>query len=139
MLRRALPALATRAWVGATVAGTLVAWSLGLVPALGAARLGELPMGAQVAVTAVLAAAMVAALSVFQWRVLRGHVRSARLWMPANAVAWLLGLAVFLTIATPLSHEGQAAPAVAVVTGAALVRIWDRPTLLDRILRERRR
>ncbi|HEY9414695.1 MAG TPA: hypothetical protein VIQ30_08055, partial [Pseudonocardia sp.] len=42
-----------------------------------------------------------------QWLELRHHVARAASWVPATAVAWILALGAFLTIASPLWHEGQ--------------------------------
>ena len=138
VLRRAVPSVPTRAWLRATVAGALVAWTIGLVPVVAGDRLGDLPPAVQAVLFVVLGGALVTSIGLFQWRVLREHVDRARLWVPATAAAWLLGLAVFMAVASPLWHEGQAtalvvaigiaggcamAATVAALTGAALARL----------------
>jgi hypothetical protein len=138
VVRRAIPAVASRDWIVATVAGAVVAWAIGLLPILAGDRLDELPVPLAVALVVVLGGILVSAMGAFQARVLAPHVPGAGMWVPATALAWLLALGVFMAIATPLWHEGQAAPLVAViglaagvamaatvaaVSGAALVRL----------------
>ena len=84
---------------------------------------------------------LLTSLGTAQWLELRHHVDGAWTWVPVTAGAWLLGLTVFMVIATPLWHEGQAvalavtiglvaavamAGCVALVTGLALTRLLRR-------------
>jgi hypothetical protein len=143
VVRRAIPAVASRDWIRATVAGAVVAWAIGLLPILAGDRLDEVPVPLAVALVVVLGGTLVTAMGAFQARVLARHVPGAGRWVPATALAWLLALGVFMAIATPLWREGQAAPLVAAiglvagvamaatvasVSGAALVRLL-RPRL----------
>ena len=141
VVRRVLPGVGTRAWIGATAAGAVAAWAIGLVPFLAGDALGALPVAAQVVLVVVLGAALVSSIGLLQWRVLRLQVPRAGRWIPATALAWLLGLTAFMVVATPLWHEGQApiavvaigvgaaaamAVTVAAVSGAALVALTQR-------------
>jgi hypothetical protein len=138
VLRRAIPAIATRAWIAATMAGALCAWTVGLVPMLAGDGLADLPPTVQVGLGAGLGSVLLVSMGAFQWRVLRRTVPGAGLWVPATATAWLLGLAAFAGVSSPLWREGQPAALVAAigvaagcvmaataaaVTGAALVRL----------------
>jgi hypothetical protein len=123
VVRRALPGVRSRAWIRATVAGALVAWTIGLVPTLARDPVGELPAAAQIALFVVLGAALVSAMGVFQWRLLRREVADASFWVPGTALAWLAGLTVFMSIASPLWHADQAVAAVVaigILAGAAM-------------------
>lgn len=118
-LRTALPGVATRDWVRATAAGAAVAWLVGSLPIV----FGERVAGWPPAVLALLGVVLLAAMGVFQWRVLRGHVRAASWWVAATAGSWLVALAVFAAVTTPLWQEGQAAwlvIAIGVLGGAAM-------------------
>jgi hypothetical protein len=133
-LRGALPDLPTAACVRATAAGGALAWAAALVPTV---LLADVPVAA--AVTAVPAGAVVLlSMGLLQRRVLRRHVPTAGPWVAATAAAWLVGLSVFMAVATPLWRERQPtgetlaiglgagvlmAFTVALVLGAILVRL----------------
>jgi len=101
VLRERLPAV--RGWVGATVAGAMAAWAIGMLPST-LMGLGEKTAAApqaepSLALVLLLAAAMGAVagpvLAAFQWLSLRrAHCRRAGWWLPANAAAWALGMPV---------------------------------------------
>ncbi|MFC3349384.1 hypothetical protein ACFOOM_18510 [Streptomyces echinoruber] len=140
VLRRVLPAVRPRRWIAATAGAACVAWLLGLLLPLLAVRVPSAPAVAVPA--AVVGAALLLSLGCAQWWVLRGQVPRAHRWIVATAAAWLAGLAVFCAVAMPLWHPGQSAvliagigalagllmaATVAAVTGAALLRLLDRP------------
>lgn len=88
-------------WVRATVIGAVVAWTLGMAPStlmsLDETPTTGTPPEISEPVVLLLAAGLglVAGplLALFQWRRLRRHVtRRAVWWLPANAVAWMLGM-----------------------------------------------
>jgi hypothetical protein len=74
------------------------------------------PSRAAVLVAGVIAATIVllSAVGGAQWLVLRRYVTGAGLWVPANVVAWLLGLIVPF-VAMSLVDEGDSAAVVAAV------------------------
>lgn len=136
VLRRALPAISRRAWVGATAAGAAAAWALGLLPSTLDALIG-LPTRIQIAAWTALALPLLCTIGVAQAMVLRQHVHGVRRWVAANALAWLLGLPV--TFIGPALVPDGSPPAVWVtvfiasglamgmivgaITGLALIRL----------------
>jgi hypothetical protein len=150
VLRRALPALPPRAWVGATALGAGVAWTLGMVPSSvmqlvmdGTAQADSQPPVISDALQLLLAAGMGIVLGPFlavpQWRVLRRYVAGAGWWVPANSAAWAVGMVLVFqaagstpwplsvaTLAGPVVLLTLAGAAVGAVHGAALVWLLSR-------------
>lgn len=94
---------ALQGWVGATVIGAVIAWTLGMAPStlmsINEASTNGPPPEMSEALVLLLAAGLgfVAGpvLAFFQWRCLRRYVtRRAAWWLPANALAWMLGMPV---------------------------------------------
>jgi hypothetical protein len=134
VLRRVLPGLDTRCWVRATALGAMFAYAMGMLPSL----LFPLSVPTMIVIGSVAGLLLLASIGTAQWLVLRQHRRHAAWWIPATAGAWLLGLAAFLAIATPLWYPGQSvvlitvigliaavamAGVVAAVTGWAVLRL----------------
>lgn len=103
VLRTLLPSV--RGWVLATVVGAMVAWAVGMVPstvaglmqqgAPPAATPSEPPLVLVLFLAACLGAVAGPMLAAFQWLSLRKVVPDkAWLWLPANAVAWAIGMPV---------------------------------------------
>ena len=100
VLRRPFPRITPGSWVGATVVGAVVAWFLGSLPSslmdMGAQTSGDVAQEPTAAVVMLLAAAMGLALGAVlaypQWRVLRAAARRSWLWIPANCLAWAVGM-----------------------------------------------
>lgn len=105
------------AWTGATATGAAAAWLLGLLPSTTYPLWRDWPLAATLPLGLALGLGLLGTIGFAQWTVLRHHVTRSRTWVPANAVAWALGLGVFLAIATPLWHEDQS-PALVVGIGA---------------------
>jgi hypothetical protein len=104
VLRRPFPHLGAGAWVGATVAGAVVAWALGMLPSTlmdmdGAAQGPPISDGVQYLLAAGMGLALGPVLGIPQWLVLRRHVPRAGWWVPANAVAWAAGMPVIFAVA----------------------------------------
>jgi hypothetical protein len=107
-MRQALSELTWRTWAVATAIGAGIAWSLGMLPNMllalvapsGAAGNDSAPLAQEPSGWALYAAAAAlglvagALLAVAQWRVLRQHVPRAGWWLPANACAWAVGMAL---------------------------------------------
>lgn len=118
VVRQVLSALHARVWIAATALGAAAAWALGMLPSTIMTIAGstgpqsappDIPTAAQVGLAAALGAVAGAVLAVFQWRALRRHVRHAIWWIPANAVAWALGMPLLFRIAGSAPPEGVTA------------------------------
>ena len=134
VLRRVLPSLRARQWIVATVAGALIAWTLGRIPSALAdwesvsGGAGQPAPGAStiVLLSAAAGAALGLILGAAQWVVLRGHVRRAGLWIGANALAWAAGMPlIFVAAGLPAPHTSALAIGALVlitvgVTGAVV-------------------
>jgi hypothetical protein len=146
VLRRLLPALNAREWIGATAAGAVVAWMLGRIPgaladwrsaaAVPVHSAPGLPM--LLLLSAAAGAALGGILGVAQWLVLRSHLRRAGLWIVANIVGWAAGMPlIFAAAGLPGTHwslvpiaalllvtVGVAGAVVGAIEGAFLLRLF---------------
>lgn len=96
VLRWPLPFLRRRTWVGATIAGGVIAWLAASIP-LTDASLADTGLPTQLLVAIGIGLLAGPVLGVPQWLVLRSHVPRAQLWIVANTAAWVVGMpAVFL-------------------------------------------
>lgn len=118
VLRRALPGMRRRPWIVATAAAAMLAYAIGLAPSTFAGSIESWPMVALVPGAAVLGGALLATIGTAQWSILRHHVRQAGRWIATTALAWLVGLAVFLGFSMPLWQPGQP---LALVVGIGIV------------------
>jgi hypothetical protein len=138
VLGPAVPALRRTAWVGATAAGAAFAYAVAMTPSALGERLDSAPGWLLVGLGTLGGLLLLASIGTAQWLVLRRAVPRSASWVLATALAWLAGLAVFLAVASPLWHEGQAlavtvlvglgagllmAATAAAVTGAAMSRL----------------
>ncbi|MGY0536392.1 hypothetical protein ACW14X_02670 [Nocardioides sp. YJ-D4] len=118
VLRRVRPAVRGPRWVMLTAAAAVAAYLLGTAIALGSTG----PGWAGFVVAVVCGPLLLLSIGGAQWLELRHHVARAATWIPATAVAWLLALAAFLLVATPLWHEGQrVGVSIAIGAGAGIV------------------
>ena len=101
VLLQRLPAL--QGWVSATIIGAVVAWTLGMAPStlmsINEAAANGPPLEMNKTLVVLLAAGLGfltgPILAFFQWRCLRRYVvRQAAWWLPANALAWMLGMSL---------------------------------------------
>jgi len=101
VLRALLPSV--RGWVLATIVGAFVAWAIGMVPSTVMSLMPqgdtgadlEPPLGLVLLLAAGLGAVAGPLLAAFQWLSLRKVLPAkAWLWLPANALAWALGMPV---------------------------------------------
>ncbi len=106
-MRTAFADLTRRSWIRATVIGALIAWFLGSMPmtianlaSSGQEQATQVPETSLVLIMAGamgLAAGLVLAYP--QWRVLRRLTDKAWLWLPANGLAWAVGMPlVFMAV-----------------------------------------
>ncbi|MGW3960622.1 hypothetical protein ACWED2_12435 [Amycolatopsis sp. NPDC005003] len=116
VLRRAIPALNTRRWVAATAGAASFAYLAGLSPSTWAADLVSWPPLVLWPAAAVLGTALLLSVGFAQWLILRRHLARSARWIFTTAGAWLLGLAVFLSVTMPLWQPGQN-PALTILIG----------------------
>jgi hypothetical protein len=134
VLVAARPEVPLRRWWRATIAGALVGWGLGSLPSLFLAGQGAGPEPPRTLVLLGAAALGIAAgpiLGAFQARVLKGIGVSARRWVVANALGWMLAMPLVFaaadrawtalpTIARGAVFLGLAGALAGVSTGLAL-------------------
>jgi len=128
VLRSLLPTI--RGWVLATIAGALVAWTIGMVPSTVSSLMQqgdtstqlETPLALVLLLAAGLGAVAGPLLAAFQWLSLRKALPSkAWLWLPANALAWTLGMPVIFLAAQANELTSNATTIAALVALAILV------------------
>lgn len=149
-----LPQLKFWSWWRATLIGALIAYILGYLPST---IMGLQEESTQITgvepdqwVVLLLAAGLGLVgglvLSFFQWRELRQHLPSAWVWLPANMLAWMLGMPlIFLGIDMMFHIQGAALQGVymagvllltgaivGAVHGMALVRLVKQKNDVDR-------
>ena len=124
------PAITRLSWWLATLVGALLAYGLGYLPstlmsmgqdASGAAPAAEPPQWLTLLLAAALGAVAGAVLSLAQWWVLRRHARRGWLWVPANMLAWAVGMPIIfwsIDLAFKMAAPWQS---VLVIIGGLLV------------------
>jgi hypothetical protein len=136
-LHRSLPALSQRTWVLATALGAMAAYLLAMI-AVALGDFAQRHVALLVVGGAVLGIGFLLSIGFLQWLVLRRHLPKAGWWMPANAVAWPLGVAMpFILLAlvpdaspfwvwavTGIASGVLMGLIVGAITGLALVRLW---------------
>lgn len=144
-LHRTVIAVPRAGWSLITMAGALVAWSLGMLPATLHALGAPLDLSSRRVVVATVASAVLLVLVVplAQWLLLRRMLAGAWLWILVEAVAIIVGFAaiwgVSLAVDTsrPLADiaptlglgAGAIALAFALITGFGLLMMAPRPTV----------
>lgn len=100
-MRRSFPTITRLGWWRATLIGALSAYVLGYLPSTlmsfseqtaQAAPINEPPAAVMLLLEIGMGAAAGALLSFAQWRVLRRSVPGAGIWIPANMLAWAVGM-----------------------------------------------
>jgi hypothetical protein len=153
-MRPWLPQITRRAWWLATLAGALLAYVLGYLPSTlinlmqtgnaAVAPMSEPPQAVVLLLAAGLGAVAGAILSFAQYFALRGRVTHAGRWIPANMLAWAVGLpivfwAIDLAFKLPALWQAVAlmvaalllmGAVVGAIHGAALVRMVDEGEML---------
>jgi len=144
VLRHPLKQMRWRTWALVTALGACVAWTLGMILSTllltgsdsGAAAPGEMSDLMIYTLAAAMGVALGAILGAAQWLALRRHVPKAGWWIPANALAWMLGMVVVFLGTSFIPAEGITVPvalilllfvvAAGAVVGAVhgLVLIW---------------
>ena len=102
-MRPWFPSIERLAWWRGTMVGALIAYVLGYLPStlmnMGEATASSAPMAEPPQWIVLLLAAGMGAiggavLSFAQWLVMRGKVKRAGAWIPANMLAWMFGMPV---------------------------------------------
>ncbi len=123
------PMVSRFAWWRGTLVGALVAYVLGYLPStlmdMGAAAsqpapVAEPPQWVILLLAAGLGAVGGAVLSFAQWLVLRGKVARAGLWIPANMLAWTIGMPVIFWGIDKAFQQAAVWQSVLVVAAALL-------------------
>jgi hypothetical protein len=125
----AVPMIGRLSWWRATLIGALMGYVLGYLPStlmsLGASAeqvaTVEPPQWVTLLLAAGLGVVAGAVLSFAQWLVLRGKVKHAGLWLPANMLAWACGMPVIFWGMDLAFKQEQLWQSVAVVGGALLI------------------
>jgi hypothetical protein len=140
-LAPAMPGLRARRFAGLTGAAAALAYLVGMLPSSVGESLSHAPPALLAVGATVGGLLLLCSLGTAQWLELRRHVDQSWTWIPLTAGAWLVGLATFMLIATPLWRPGQTvalsvaiglvaalamATVVAVLTGRAVQRLADR-------------
>jgi hypothetical protein len=123
------PTISRTAWWLATLVGALIAYVLGYLPStlmdLGAAGgqtpAPEPPQWLVLLLAAALGAIGGAVLSFAQWWIMRKTVPHAGWWIPANMVAWLVGMPIIFWAIDAAQKRQPLFQAVLLFAGALLV------------------
>jgi hypothetical protein len=134
VLRHPLQQMRWHTWALATALGACVAWTLAMIPSTllltgpdtGAAASGQMSDLLTYALAAAMGLALGSILGGSQWLALRRHVPKAGWWIPANALAWMLGMVMVFLGTSFIPAEGITWPVALllllfVVTAGALV------------------
>lgn len=93
VLRRYLPELSGRTWIGATAVASGFAWTLGLIPS-SISNLEAIPVAVLISGAIVIGSAFLVLIGGAQWLALRQVTARAGWWILANAIGWPLGVIV---------------------------------------------
>ncbi len=131
VLRAPLEGLRWRRWAIATAIGAGIAWALGMTPSVimalasqdsGVGAEAQGPEGlAFYALAAGLGLIAGPILAVAQWWVLRDFVPRAGWWIPANALAWAVGMVIVFWGTSFIPASGVAAPVIAILIGCVIL------------------
>ena len=131
VLRAPLAGLRWRRWAVATAIGAGIAWTLGMTPSVIMALTGpESSGGAEVqgpeglafyALAAGLGLVAGPVLAVAQWWVLRDYLPRAAWWIPANALAWAVGMVIVFWGTNFIPASGMTASIAAILVGCVIL------------------
>ncbi len=124
-----LAQISRRAWWLATLAGALAAYVLGYLPSTlmslgeqsGQAPMAEPPQWIVLLLAAGLGLAGGALLSLAQWWVLRRAAPHAGWWIPANMIAWMVGMPIIFWAIDAAQQTNSLVAGALLLAGALLV------------------
>lgn len=122
-----ISSITRRTWWLATLGGAMAAFLVGILPPMlnnigpqsGPAPITYSPQG-NVLYAAGIGLFTGAMIAFAQWLVLRGKVKSAGLWIPANMLAWAVGTPLILWT-NEIAQQGQPVWQAIFITGAGLL------------------
>jgi hypothetical protein len=125
VLRKIFKKILFRTWWAATLIGALTAWFLGSLPSslmgIGPEEVVTGPVEPPLSLMLLLACGMGLVLGVIlalpQWRVLRRHALRAWIWLPANSLAWGVGMTLIFAGIDLAQRIGS-------MTGAVLLMVF---------------
>jgi hypothetical protein len=127
VLREKFAAVKAKDWLFYTALGAATGWILGMTPSTflmgqgGATPVPEFS-SALIALLAAGAGLVLGALfGFFQWLELRKHTVQAARWIPANAIAWAIGLAIIYLGASMPTAETALAMVILIGTVSGLL------------------
>lgn len=118
VLNEAIGKLSVHRFTRNTSLAAALAYAIAMAPIVAGDAVGEWPVGVQIGLGVVFGSALLASIGTAQWLELRRSLPHSASWILTTGGSWLVGLGLFLGIATPLWHEGQAT-ALTVVIGVA--------------------
>lgn len=130
VLHKAVQQMRWQKWVTATAVGAFIAWLLGMIPStlMAMAETQEVSVPSPeinnwvvLGLAAVMGLVLGPILGLPQWWVLRQYVRRAGWWIPANAVAWMVGMVLVFAGTSFIPEEGITAAIVLVILTALLL------------------
>jgi hypothetical protein len=122
VLRHPLPQITRRSWILATIYGAVIAWGLGAIPMTiaslnspaDAAAMQEPDPGFMLLMEVLMGLAAGLILAFVQWRVLRRAVHKAWVWLPANSLAWGVGMPLIFSAVDQAQASSSLAGAVVI-------------------------
>jgi len=117
------------AWVNATLIGVFIAWALGSIPStlidFGVAgiksTLGNTNYIGNYALVGALGLILGAAIGLPQWLLLRLYFDKSEWWVPANAIAWMVGMSLIFIGIDLASRLDQGFKTISVLVVSLLI------------------
>jgi hypothetical protein len=104
VLREIYPRIRVYAWMRVTILAAVIAWLLGLLPSIllsaSGAEVSEPSRALMIGMGALTGLFLGALFGFFQSFILRQIVRRSYLWILANALGWMVGMALIFTAAS---------------------------------------
>lgn len=119
LLRKVVHGIHVWSWTLATAAGAGLAWAVGMAANIAAADAAWTPEKIAFAI-GIGGTVLGALLGSVQWLLLRRHAEGAWTWIPANAAAWVAGLAAMWALVTRIPDDVRLEELLQYAIGAGL-------------------